>query len=185
MSSLSSVGQSLAQYLQSLSTNSQSQSIATAAADSATAASSGQQVEGAAHHHHGHGHGGDFQKLEQAVTTALQMASASGSTADPNQTIADAIAQVFGNNNSAATPGSTTTTTPAATTGDGDTDAAGQTEGGEAQQSFFQTLQAFGVTPQQFQQDLLSAIQNAQGGNVDPSTAFQSFPPGTAVDAAG
>jgi hypothetical protein len=46
-------------------------------------------------------------------------------------------------------------------------------------------LQAMGVDPQQFHSDFLAAVQGAQGGQVDPSTAFQSFPPGTTVNTTG
>ena len=45
-----------------------------------------------------------------------------------------------------------------------------------------QTLQSFGVDPKQFFQDFQSAVQNAQNGQFDPSTAFSSFPPGTLVN---
>ena len=45
---------------------------------------------------------------------------------------------------------------------------------------------ALGVDPQQFHQDFMAAIKDAQqNGNADPRTALQSFPLGSAVDTQG
>ena len=57
--------------------------------------------------------------------------------------------------------------------------------------SFNQLLQSYGVDPQQFGQDLQSALSGAQGGSgsggttVDFATLFQSFPPGSAIETTG
>lgn len=152
-----------------------------------TDASQSGQVSGH-HHHHGGGGGAMFKQIQSAVTSALQTAQANGTDQDPNQVIEDAISSVLknaGNGTSAAGANSTNSATQSASDpdGDGDSDASGAAEGSEsAKQSFFQGLQALGVDPQQFHQDFLTAVQNAQNGNVDPSTAFQSFPPGSGVD---
>lgn len=187
MSSVSSVGgnaQSLYQFIQSLSGTTSSQS--TGATSSATPSNSatqtiaqaaqsiGQALQGGHHHHHG----GALKQIQDAVTNALQSAQSSGSTSDPNKIVEDAISQVLGNNNAAVSP-----------TG---TDAEGDGSGGSMPTSaaaktqvFFQTLQSFGVSPQQFQQDLLSAVKDAQNGTVNSSTAFQNFPLGSALDTIG
>ena len=188
MSSISGVGQSLSQYFQSISANSPAQptsvTSSASAADSAAAGSATTTpVHGKGHHHHGHG--GGSKQIQQAVTDALQSASTSGSSTDPNQTIQDAIAKVFQNSNS-ATPTSASTTTGSDPDGDDDTDAAGEAGGDNtAQQAFLKALQSFGVDPQQFHQDFLAAVKDAQGGQINPNTAFQSFPPGTFVDTTG
>jgi hypothetical protein len=46
-------------------------------------------------------------------------------------------------------------------------------------------LQSFGVTPEQFQNDFMSAIKDAQAGQVNPSTALQSFGAGSLLDVLG
>ena len=48
--------------------------------------------------------------------------------------------------------------------------------------SFAQLLQAHGVSLQQFQADLLAAVKDAQNGKVNPATALQSLPPGSALN---
>jgi hypothetical protein len=196
MSSISSIsgGTSLYSYLQNLSSTTESQTTAptSATTDTNTAAStsasgSGQSVQGA-HHHHGHGKGGQsqlFQQIQQAVTTALQSAQQNGST-NPNQTIEDAIASVFKNQTAGAASQQQTAATGQTPSADGDADGSttGAVGGGSsATQAFFQNLQSLGIDPAQFHQDFLAAVQDAQGGtNVDPSSLFQSLPPGSIVD---
>jgi hypothetical protein len=182
MSAISGVGQGLAQFFQSISSSSQCQptsaSTSASAADSTAAADSSQQVHGSGHHHHGgggEGGGAFFQKIQQAVTNALQSAATSGTSADPNTTIEDAIAQIFQNN--PTSPSSSTATD------ESDSDGATTSETDASNpQSFIQTLQSYGVDPQQFHQDFMTAIKNAMNGQVDPGTAFANFPPGTIVD---
>src|SRR5579884_1828164 len=186
VSSVSGNGQALYQFIQSLQGDAQTNATSTAAAAGTDPSqSSGQstgQVQGAHHHHHHGGHGGDFSKIESAVTDALQSAQASGNTSDPNQVIQDAIAKVF-KDNGIGGPSSTTTgqkANGADRDNDGDTHAAGQADGNDpAQQAFLQTLQSFGVDPQQFHADFLAAVKDAQGGQVDPSTVLKNLPPGS------
>lgn len=187
MSAISSIGQQLYQFLQNITANSQSQAAsATSATDATDATAAGtatsQLVQGAGHHHHHGGHGGMIKKIEQAVTDALNTASSSGSTSDPNTTIEDAIASVFKNSLDASSTSTSATTTNAAAT-DSNTNATSTASNGSATgQAFFQMLQSIGVDPQQFRQDFLAAMKDAQNGQVNPSTAFKGFPAGTLVD---
>jgi hypothetical protein len=185
MSAVSSVngnGQALYQFLQGVQANSQAQ--ATAPTAGAGASQSSGQVQGAHHHHHHGGQGGESSKIASAVTDALQSAQASGNTYDPNKLIEGAIAKVF--QDKGATPSSATGGQKASGSdpdGDGDIHSAGKAgDGNPAQQAFFQTLQSFGVDPQQFHADFLSAVKDAQGGQVDPSTVLKNLPPGSQVD---
>lgn len=191
MSSVSRIGgsaQSIYQFIQALSGNSSAASASSTSATSGTGATStaqsiaqaaqsvGQAAQsiGQALHGHHHRHGA-LKQIQDAVTTALQSAQSSGSNSDPNKVIEDAIAQVLGGGSGAAS----------ATDG-GDTDAsAASTSPAINTQNFFQKLQAFGVTPQQFQQDLLLAMRDAQNGTVNSATAFQSFPLGSSLNVVG
>jgi hypothetical protein len=132
-------------------------------------------------------------KVQDAVTSALQSAQ-SDPSADPNQTIQDAIAKVF-QQNGARGPGGAQGATggggprPPGPDGDGDGangSAQGSSETGSSKmQAFFQTLQdQYGISADQFRQDFQSAVQQARNGQSDSSTAFRSFPPGTLVDTA-
>lgn len=185
MSSVSSVngnGNALYQFLHAIQGSSSAQ--ATAPTAGASASQSSGQVQGAHHHHHHGGQGGEFSKIASAVTDALQSAQASGNTSDPNKVIEDAIAKVFQNNGTA--PSSATGGQKAGGSdpdGDGDIHSAGKAgDGNPAQQAFFQTLQSFGVDPQQFHADFLAAVKDAQGGQVDASTVLKNLPPGSQVD---
>jgi len=194
MSTIGSAGSvsGLYQFFQGISANTATPTSATSTTsgvDGTTSTDASQTGQISSHHHHHGGGGGGamFKQIQSAVTSALQSAQANGTDQDPNQVIEDAISSVLKNaGNGTSATGSTATgarQSVAYPDGDGDTDANGAAEGSEsAKQSFFQGLQALGVDPQQFHQDFLAAVQNAQNGNVDPSTAFQSFPPGSGVD---
>jgi hypothetical protein len=189
-SAVSGVGQGLYQFFQSVS-NSASTPAASAAGANSTA-STGQQVSG--HHHHHHHGGGDggamFQQLQSAVSGALQSAQGN-SSADPNQIIQDAIEKVMKNAGAGganAASGALAQASGSDPDGNGDSDAPGKAnnDGGAKNQAFVQMLQSYGVSPQQFHQDFLAAIKDAQqNSNTDPRTALQSFPPGSAVDTQG
>ena len=139
-------------------------------------------------HKHGKGSHGGFDKLANAVTSALQQASNGGSgsiTTDPNATITNALAQIFktgslggapdAEGDSATPPSNNAALTSASTTA---------TPG--LPDSFVQTLKSFGVTPQQFQSDLAAALKGAQeNGGVDTASVFKSFPVGSIVDSIG
>lgn len=188
MSSISSIGQGAYQFLQSISGNAPPVTNASSATgvqiDSTSNAAQTVQGSGGGHHHH-HNQSGAFSKIEAAVTGALQAAQSAGSSSDPNQVIEDAISKIFKNSSSANPQASPGSANPPGSDpdGDGSTNAAGQPDAGNsAQQSFFQSLQSLGVSPQQFHSDFLAAIKDAQGGNVNPSALFSSFPPGTTVD---
>jgi hypothetical protein len=185
-SSVGGVGQGLYQFIRSISATSPSQPAASTDATGST--SSAQGVQGSGHHHHGGG--AQFKQIQDAVTSALQQAQSSGTTADPNKIIESAIAKVLKNAGSAtSSTGAAGQAASAASDGDGDhshstggTTNAAPSSGGNP---FLQALQSLGVSPQQFHSDFLAAIQDAKAGNPNPATAFQSFPPGTTLDTIG
>jgi hypothetical protein len=136
------------------------------------------------HHHHGHGGAEMFQKLQSAVTTALQAAQSDGSS-DPNQVVEDAIQKVLAGKSDSSGQGNSQ-----ASSNDGSGDqAASATDSSQnapdSRQAFFDTLKSYGIDPQQFHADFVAAVKQAKEGQADPSSAFQSFPPGTLVDSTG
>jgi hypothetical protein len=183
MSAISASSVGLTSYLQGLSVTPDAQTAqaaTTSGASSTDPSANTQGVEGHHHHHHHHGGGGggSFSKIEQAVTSALQTAQEDG-TADPNTIIKDAITKVL----QGSSQGTSASTTPAtATDTDADTNAGATDQAASGSQGFTALLQSLGVDPQQFHADFVGAVQAAQGGQVDPSTALQSFPPGTTID---
>jgi len=146
---------------------------------------------GGHHRRHGGGGGKPVQQIQDAVTSALQAAKATGGTSNPDKVIEDAIAKVFKQTSAISSASSTSSSTGQAAgsdpDSDGDTDAAGATDTDTAsQQAFFQTLQSLGVSPQQFRSDFLGAIQDAQQtGNIDVAAALKSLPKGTTLDTFG
>jgi hypothetical protein len=189
LSSISSIGgSSLTQFLQGLSSSSQTSGVSAttpATTSSSTSATQGATagVQGTGRRHRGHG----FKQIQDAVTSALQTAQQSGSTTDPNQIVEDAISKVLQNSTSGTGTSATGTASAADPDGDGDpqSSTSGATSGTSGTQSFLQTLQSFGIDPQQFHQDFLSAVKDAQNGNSNAATAFQSFPVGSTVDTIG
>lgn len=152
------------------------------AASSATQAALPQT--GGHHRRHG-GISKQFQQIQDAVTSALRSVQSGGGTTDANKVIEDAIAKVFKQQaGSGSSSGSSANTQQA----DSETDATGatDTDSTSPQQAFFKTLQSLGVSPRQFRNDFLSAIQDAQQtGNIDVSTALKALPKGTTLDAIG
>ena len=188
MSSVSSVGQGLFQYLQGLSGTSSSTSVSSPQVvggtdtDGDNDGSTGSAVQGAGHHGHGHGgKGALFQKVASAVTDALQAAQSDGNSDGTDQIIQNAISQVLGGTNGSTTDPSTTA--PAADpTASGAASAQADGNSGSPAASFFQTLQGFGVTPEQFRKDFLAAVQGSKGTQANPQALAQAFPPGSAID---
>ena len=145
--------------------------------------------------------------MSQIINTdqsALQ--NSSNSSTDPNQVIQNALEQLFGGSGSSSSTSSTTSTTdgtdstanilataasgttaPATTssasTDSTDGDASSTDSTGDTQQSFSQLLEGFGVNPQQFRSDLITALSASGGGSPNSSALFQSFQPGSGVDA--
>jgi len=179
MSAISSTGISLSSFFQGVSVGSDAQTAQSAATSSTDSTASPQEVKGDHHHHHGGGGGGSFSKIEQAVTSALQSAQ-DDSSADPNSIIKDAISQVLQGSSQGSSPSATGSSTGASA--DANTNSTATDQAAGSNQSFTSMLQSLGVDPQQFHADFMSAVQAAQGGQVDPSTALQSFPPGTTID---
>jgi hypothetical protein len=97
-----------------------------------------------------------MSQIQQTVTSALQAAKASGSTQDPNQIVEDSIASLL--KNVLSGKGGATSPTPV------------------SQQAFQSALQNAGITPQQFHNDLRSAVQDAQNALATPLSS------GTALD---
>jgi hypothetical protein len=110
--------------------------------------------------------GAVIKQIQQAVTKALQ---SSGPTSDPNKVVQDAITSVL-------KQGGPKQQGAAGSDADGDDDG--------TQQTFAQTLSAFGITPEQFRNDLAAALQNARPAGANGANVT-SFPPGLLVDAAG
>ena len=124
-----------------------------------------------------------FHQLENAVSGALDSAQ-QNPTADPNQIIHGAIRSAF--RTATPTTGANSTGNGAASYSDSvdsDISAESAANTSAATQSYLQTLRAYGVDPQQFHGDLLSAVMDAQHGHVDPSTVFRHFPVGASLDA--
>jgi hypothetical protein len=182
MSAISGAGANLFQYLQQLSSsNSATSATSSSALSDLTATSSAPAVAGG--HHHG-GHGGGMKKLQDAVTSALQSAQQGGSSSDPNQVIEDAITKFL--KGSMGIAAGSTAAGSSATAGADATDATDQTNAGDTTQSTFaQMLKSFGVDAQQFHNDFTAAIKDAQGGQINPATAFQNVPTGSLIDEMG
>jgi hypothetical protein len=169
------VSQSAATYLQQLAGQQ-------SAAGTAASAASTQGVKGAHHHRHqgsGAGNSGGTEGSQAQVASLLDtIASALQSTdasSDPNQVIEDTVAKLLENNSKAAGANESTGGVSVGTV---------QAAGSQAssQPSFAQLLQSHGISVQQFQSDLLAAVKDAQNGKVNPATALQSLPPGSALN---
>ena len=147
------------------------------ASTSTAAPTGGVPSVGRAHHRHG---GGKMAKqVQDAVTSALESSRQSGDTTNPNQVIEDAIAKLLtGSGATAAASGSATASTADA---DNDDDQASGAAASNAS-SFEQTLQSFGVSPQQFRSDFLAAVKDAQGGQTNSGSALSGFAKGVMVD---
>jgi hypothetical protein len=187
MAAIAGIGaSSLVQFLQGLGSNSAPQTTSTANPSA---------PHRAAGPHRRHAQAA-FKQIQSAVMSALQAAQAGGSSqtgastqaagaaSDPNQIIEDAIAKVLKSSIAApgASPDGTSTGDSTGTTSGSTTAAPAATS---APQTFKSILQSFGVTPEQFQNDFMSAIKDAQAGQVNPSTAMQSFGAGSLLDVLG
>lgn len=170
MSSLSISSTSVNPYYLLSQTASQTSQTGTAA-DSAGAAPAPLQ----GHHRHQHGGiggGNAIAELLNSIATALNSADPS---ADPNQIIQDTIAKLLAGDG-------TGNTSSADSDGDNDGTATASTNAAKGQ-SFLDALQAHGVSLQQFETDLLTAVKNAQNGKVNAGTALKSFAPGSVLNA--
>jgi hypothetical protein len=159
MSSIIGVGQNVLHYLQHLGGNLQS------ASQQSQSAGSGQPLQNPGF--------GDrhalMAKIESAVTTALQ-SSPSNASANPDQVIQNAITQVLSANAGSTQSTASTSQSP--------------TDNESVQANFIQTLKEFGIDPQQFRQDLFSALQNFKGGATGANAASQLFPSGSILNTA-
>lgn len=165
------LNQGLSKLIQKISGNS---SVTNAIASAAPAAvqTLGKVISGIGHH--GHKGAQMMLQIQQAVTTALQSSQASGNTADPDQTIENAIAQVL-----------QATMSSASSTADSD-ESDPQTPSPLDQNSFFQTLQSFGINEAQFHKDFLSAVQDvANKTGTSAGTILKNTPPGLIINMLG
>jgi hypothetical protein len=167
------VAQSAASYLQQLAGQQ-------SAAGTAASAASTQAAKGTHHgrHHHGGGAGSGGSAGTQSQVTSLldtisQALQSTDASSDPNQVVEDTVAKLLENNGSAA--GGLSNGVTADTV---------QTAGNQvaSQPGFLNLLKAHGITPQQFQTDLAAAVKDAQSGKMNPATAVQSLPPGSALN---
>jgi hypothetical protein len=154
---ISGIAQGLTQAAQSVAAGVTSAASTVAAGANAAASTTTQAVHGGGHHHHGGG-GHLFQKIQQSVLSALQAQSQSTSNVSADQTVQSAIGQVlqarFSNANQ----------TTDAESPDEDVDS-------NSVQQFFQKLQSYGVTPEQFRKDFLGAMQQSgQSGSNGQTT---------------
>jgi murein L,D-transpeptidase YcbB/YkuD len=106
-----------------------------------------------------------FQKIQQSVLSALQSADSSNSNADPNQIIQQAIAGVFqqSNSNGISSPQSSS-------------------NNAESPQTFFETLQQYGISPQDFRNDYASALKSSQNGLSPANSLFGGSATGSLID---
>jgi hypothetical protein len=195
-SGIGGVGKNPYQFLQASSTQKStsddtSSTDSTAAPDAAATAQLQQQFQlqtqtqgqqGAHHHHHGGGKRGgsasDGDAVSDLLDTIQQALQSADSSDDPNKVIQDTVTKLLSSGtqsggSDASKSAGTATTSATATTGTTPTD---------ANQSFADVLKAHGVDFQQFRADLLTAVKNAQNGQVNAGTALKSFAPGSAVD---
>jgi hypothetical protein len=149
--SLSGISQGLAQSAQTMSNGIASAASIVAAGANAAGSTGTQAVHGGGHHHGG---GKLFQQIQQSVLSALQSQSQTPSTVSSNQTVQSAIGQVLQGRFSSAN--GATSETANSEPGDTDVDS-------NSVQQFFQKLQGYGVSPEQFRGDFLNAMQQ-QGG---------------------
>jgi hypothetical protein len=105
-------------------------------------------------------------------TAPSQTASDATSTVDPTQQIGTTTAS---NGSTSASQGSADSTITSPVPGDGTVPT--------GQQSLLDSLlNQFGIDPQQFKTDLLSALGGSQNGNVDFSIVFKNFPVGQSIN---
>jgi len=161
---IAGISQGIMQAAQSVA-GAASSTASTATQDANSAASTvAQSVHGSHHHRHGGGGAGHlFQKIEHSVLSALQSQSQNPTAQSENQTVQSAIAQVLKARFSNTAGSASTSSQPPDNT---DVDHV-------SVQQFFSQLQSYGITPEQFRQDFLSAMQQQSGQN---STNNQTTP---------
>jgi hypothetical protein len=184
-SSNTSNTQGLSQFIQSLqSSNSSSSTSGSSNANSALSSISQDiaKLTGHAGKHHQHAL---FKKISDAVVGALNSTStasagsavygpnppSSATTTDPNQKIENAIVNIL--------KSTTNTTNSSGMVSDPDGDDDNSTSPGQA---LLQSLQQNGVTPQQFRNDLLAALQQTQGSTQSFGPLEANFPTGLLVN---
>jgi hypothetical protein len=165
-SSINGATQSLYQFLKPNQGPQQDQDAT--ASDAASTLIAGVQVSKRGHHQHC---SGQASKIESAVAGALQNYNGSG---DVNQVVESAIASTLQGGNGTSTSSSTA----------GQAASTVQKFGSDpaANAAFVQLLQQYGISPQQFQDDVQTVYQNAGQTPPDVSQIFKNLPPGSTVD---
>jgi hypothetical protein len=179
-SGVGGVGQNPYQFLQAAQSAAGQQPTSNAAATDDTSAADAllqmqiqdqTQAQGQ-HRHHGGGKRPDSgDAVSDLLSTIEQALQSADSSDDPNKTIEDTVAKLLAGGGS--TDSTNGTSSGSATTATGQTD---------AKQSFTDVLKSHGVDFQQFRSDLLAAVKDAQGGQVNPATALKSFAAGSSLD---
>jgi hypothetical protein len=188
-SGVGGVGQNPYQFLQASSAQKSATDTSTTSDTTANGAAAVAQLQqqlqaqgqSGAHHHHHHGGGGGKNSagsgdaVANLLNTIQQALQSADSSDDPNKVIQDTVTKLLSGtpqtnstNTTASDPCGTATTTAATPT--------------DAQQSFADVLKSHGVDFQQFRADLLTAVKNAQNGQINAGTALKSFAPGSTVD---
>jgi hypothetical protein len=183
--SISSINSGLQSYLQGLSSTTSAANLGavTAAATTSTpsgAASTTATTSGTTGTHFHHRARSGLKAIQNAVTQALQQAQSAGTTADPNKIVEDAIAKIF--KNGITSPDQTSANDALTGQAVDDPSAANSDFPDASTSTFLETLQSFGVSPNQFQSDFTAAVKDAQNGSTNLATAMQSFPNGSALD---
>ncbi len=132
------------------------------------------------------GHTSDavFSQIEAAIHGALTLAQ-SNTTGRPSSIIRQAVAEAFptAGANSGASTASAAGSGPSANADSPGADSQDDPNSSASTQAYLAALNSLGVDPQKFQEDLVSAVKDAQQGNVDPSAVFSNFPLGSSLDA--
>lgn len=128
-----------------------------------------------------------IKTILEAIDKALKDNSQGGSgTTDPSQTASGGAPAVDSTELTSATAASDGSTGASPSSGDtsplptSSADAASPTGPKSLLDSL---LSQFGIDPQQFKTDLLSALGGSQNGNIDFSIVFKNFPVGQAINA--
>jgi hypothetical protein len=160
MSAIASIGGAgLAQFIQKI----KKQQTSNAASGTSTVNGSGSPGGIAGNGNLQGGGAALFNQIQTTVTNALQQAKASGSTKDPNQIVEDSVASLlknfFSGKSTPPTGGAASTPT--------------------SQLAFQSALKSAGISPQQFQTDFKSAVEDAQNSLASP------IPTGSTLDVTG
>ncbi len=175
LTSIGTLGSNTSSFYQSVSGSPHSSTLAGmwSGAPSASEADAAPPYDG---FYYRRGEEDSFHRLEAVVGDALNSA-VQLPAADPHEIIQDAVEQAFQSSADDA-PSAARGSSPSAA---GSSTAAAIAS--PATRRFLAALRSYGVDPQQFNHDLVVAVQDAREGHVDPSSVLRSFPVGSSLDA--